>query len=141
MKLRVVVVEIMEVLTRRDPLANSKSITCFLSLITKECSRILRDTPGSEMSKFESFSNFVAIGSASFYFQTASPFFLLRYCIWMNVSCTVTTYPASRVTPTACTLSVYASRLSTSNFPSLVAILIVNPLSYPTVTTFTLLFP
>jgi hypothetical protein len=36
---------------------------------------------------------------------------------------------------------VYASRLSTSNFPSLVAILIVNPLSYPTVTTFTLLFP
>ena len=86
MKLRVVVVEIREVLTRRDPLANSKSITYFLSLITKECSRILRDTPGSEMSKFESFSNFVTIGSASFYFQTASPFFLLSFCSWMNVS-------------------------------------------------------
>lgn len=91
MKLRVEVDEIREVLASRDPLANSKSITCFLSLITKQCSRTLNDTLGSEMSKFESFSNFVTIGSASFYFQTASPFFLLSCCIWMNVSCTVTT--------------------------------------------------
>jgi hypothetical protein len=81
MKLRIEVVEIREVLARRDPLANSKSITYFLSLITKQCSRTLSDIPGSDMSKFESFSNLVTIGSASFYFQTVSPFFLLRYCI------------------------------------------------------------